>query len=299
MNNDLCLLIGNGINDITPGKSWEDVLDDIIQFCALSDINKKQKPFPILYDEIFLRAVQAGQWDEFQVKSYIAQSVSEITPNEIHARIRETNFSHVLTTNYDYTLQGETPKKNEGLVFERLYSVFRNHQLGDTKFWHIHGEANYPASINLGYEHYCGQLQNMRNYAVTGTYYKSDEIIKSSLISRLKAGKAPNNQSWIDLFFTSDIHIVGLTLDFVETDLWWLLTYRARNKFYKKKSKSKKPDLLKISNKITYYIPEKFAKIAAHKLQVLEANDVTINIVPNLEGVPYYHRVLDGISRRL
>ncbi|RQO64855.1 hypothetical protein DBR43_31745 [Pedobacter sp. KBW06] len=299
MNNNLCLLIGNGINDITPGKSWEDVLDDIIQFCALTDINKKQKPFPILYDEIFLRAVQARQWDEFQVKSFIAQSVSEITPNEIHARIRKINFAHVMTTNYDYTLQGEMPKKNEGLVFERLYSVFRNHQFGDTKFWHIHGEANYPASINLGYEHYCGQLQNMRNYTVTGTYYKSDEIIKSSLISRLKAGKIPNNQSWIDLFFTSDIHIVGLTLDFVETDLWWLLTYRARNKFYKKKSKSKKPDLLKITNKITYYIPEKFAKIAAHKLQVLEANDVIINIVPNLEGISYYHRVLDGINRRL
>ncbi|MES2827106.1 MAG: SIR2 family protein [Bacteroidota bacterium] len=299
MKNEPCLLIGNGINDITPGKSWEDVLDDIIKFCALRDISKKQKPFPILYDEIFLRAVQARQWDEFEVKSYIASSVSEITPNEIHARIREMEFRHVLTTNYDYTLQGERPRINEGLVFERLYSVFRNHDLGNTKYWHIHGEANYPASINLGYEHYCGQLQNMRNYAVTGTYYKSEEIVKASLISRLKAGKAPNFQSWIDLFFTTDIHIVGLTLDFVETDLWWLLTYRARNKFYKKKSKSKKPDLLKISNQITYHIPKRFADLAPHKLQVLQANDVRINIVPDLEGIAYYHKVLDGISLAL
>ena len=33
---------------------------------------------------------------------------------------------------------------------------------------------------------------------------------------------------WSDLFFTHDIHIVGLTLDVCEIDLWWLLTYRAQ-----------------------------------------------------------------------
>ena len=36
--------------------------------------------------------------------------------------------------------------------------------------------------------------------------------------------KAP---SWLNLFFTHDIYIVGLTLDPCEIDIWWLLTYRA------------------------------------------------------------------------
>ena len=32
---------------------------------------------------------------------------------------------------------------------------------------------------------------------------------------------------WPKLFFTSDVHIVGLGLDYQEADLWWLLSLRA------------------------------------------------------------------------
>ncbi|MFC0518214.1 hypothetical protein ACFFGT_28625 [Mucilaginibacter angelicae] len=32
---DYALLIGNGINNINPGKSWEAILDEIISFCGL------------------------------------------------------------------------------------------------------------------------------------------------------------------------------------------------------------------------------------------------------------------------
>ena len=44
---------------------------------------------------------------------------------------------------------------------------------------------------------------------------------------RISGWKLPEKKSWIDLFFTHDIYIVGLKLDTNEIDLWWLLTYRA------------------------------------------------------------------------
>jgi nicotinamide riboside kinase len=34
--------------------------------------------------------------------------------------------------------------------------------------------------------------------------------------------------SWVDLFFSTNVHIVGLSLDYCETDLWWVLNKRAR-----------------------------------------------------------------------
>lgn len=288
------LLIGNGVNESAPGKDWGTVLDNIAKHCGLQTLDKANKPFPVIYDEIFLRALRQQNWDEFKVKKFIADTVREIDSNELHEHIRSLKIPHIITTNYDYAIQGFSPKKNEGLINEASYSVFRKHQAEDTTFWHIHGECNYPASVNLGYEHYCGQLQHMRNYTVNGTQYKSKEVPKKSLIGRLRAGQQPGYQSWIDLFFSHDIHIIGLTLDFVETDLWWLLTYRARLKYYKTKKKGKgQPD---ITNRIHYYIPEKFALAARPKLQVMEANGVEVHIIPGLEGTPYYHHILNEVA---
>lgn len=40
-------------------------------------------------------------------------------------------------------------------------------------------------------------------------------------------GKRESKHIWPELFFTSDIAIVGLGLDYSEIDLWWLLSMRA------------------------------------------------------------------------
>jgi hypothetical protein len=66
--------------------------------------------------------------------------------------------------------------------------------------------------------------------------------------------------SWIDLFFSTNVHIIGLSLDYSETDLWWLLNKRARfsadslvsNKvyFYTNQITNEKADLLKSFNVI-------------------------------------------------
>src|SRR5690606_31986714 len=129
-------------------------------------------------------------------------------------------------------------------------------------YWHIHGDCNNPSSINLGYEHYCGQLQKMRDYVVNGTNYTSETVYKEPLIKRLSQQKKLNLQSWIDLFFTTDILILGLSLDIVEIVIWWVLIYRARNKFYRKSNF--------ISNKLLYYTTKKWYNISKDKMQLLQ-----------------------------
>lgn len=73
--------------------------------------------------------------------------------------------------------------------------------------------------------------------------------------------------SWIDAFFFTNLHVIGITLDFSEIDIWWLLSRRAR--------------LLKsklITNKIYYYPTFPISEIHFHlpKLRLLERLGVQI-----------------------
>lgn len=284
------LLVGNDINNISPGVSWGDLLHNIKKKYNLPLLANGSKPFPMLYEEIFLHAIKKNNMDETELKIYIGEEISRISPNEIHSLIRELPITNILTTNYEFSLEAITPELNNSLVRETVYSVFRQYEVGNKTYWHIHGDCNVPASINLGYEHYCGQLQKMRDYVVNAPNYSSKKIHKESLIRRLKMKGKLNLQSWIDLFFTHDVHILGLSLDFVEIDLWWLLTYRARSKYYKKGNF--------IKNKLYYYTPLKYVEGAMDKIQLLKANDVEVIEIDIDDKAEYYKAVIDGIRSK-
>lgn len=286
------LFTGNDINNITPNNSWHDLLEDIVKFCEAGKLvtHFENKPFPLLYEEIFLKSLKQKHRNERDLKNFIASKVSQINGHAIHQRIRESGNQNIITTNYEFTLIGETPQKNNAVISEKLYSVFRNYEKSGVKYWHIHGDCRNPASINLGFEHYGGQLQQIRNYVVSGTNYTNKKLSKLPLIKRLETKKL-NGESWIDLFFTTDVYIFGLALDFVETDLWWLLTYRARQVLYKKHKN--------IKNKIYYFIPHEYLDKSRSKIDLLLANDIVI--VDHFSGKnksDYYNNVLDFIAQK-
>lgn len=285
------LLVGNDINNIVSNNSWKDLLNDIVEFCNAQELvtNFENKPFSLLYEEIFLKSLKETHRNEKDLKKFISEKVSNIKVNQIHKRIQEFDTKDIITTNYEFAIEGETPENNSAIIDERLYSIFRHYKVGTKKHWHIHGDCRIPNSINLGFEHYGGQLQQIRNYVVTGTNYKSKEISKLPLIKRIEK-KEFSGQSWIELFFTSDIYIFGLSLDFVETDLWWLLTYRARQLFYKRKSN--------IKNKIYYFVPNEYKDKSKEKIDLLNANGViVVDTLSGTDKLSYYNGVLDRIDK--
>jgi len=286
--NDFAVLVGNDINNLNNSKSWENLLRDIIDFCDANDLitNFNNKPFPLLYEEIFLKSIRRNNIDEIKLKKFIANKVSQINGNDIHKSIRNLDTKNIITTNYDFTLEGFIPSINNGLVKERTYSIFRNIKYNGKTYWHIHGDSNTPASINLRFEHYGGQLQHIRNYIVSGTNYKNKKVKNEPLIKRLKKSDF-NLQSWIDLFFTTDIFIFALNLDFVETDLWWLLTYRARYTFYKGKS---------LNNKIFYFIPTEYLENSKSKIDLLEANGVDVVDFSGKDRLKYYNEIIKFVA---
>ncbi len=286
------LLLGNGINNVSKQYSWEQLIEDLVSYVGVEQLDTKDKPFPLFYEEIYLSNLKRGKKiDEKSLKTFISDRIKKIKPNNIHREIISRGFSDIITTNYDINLEcsrENSPDKfyNHGVVKENLYSLFRHSHINQTKVWHIHGELNSPKSILLGYEQYSGQLQLIRNYVVSGTGESYENIEFPPLFRLIQKNKVKGN-SWLDLIFTENIHIIGLTLDFIESDLWWLLTFRARLILENK---------ISLQNSITYYFPVDYKNKIKPKLELLSANEVIITpIEENPNNEAYYYKILNSL----
>lgn len=225
------LLLGNGVNLLSSPGSWSDLLAQLADSIGAPDLmeHASVKPFALLYEEIALRSGSRARGEESELKRKVADLTANLCSNSYHQSLSCAVPIHILTTNYDYNLEksfrGEAIKAN--IQDESRYSAFRRREIGGRFIWHIHGELQAPDTILLGYDHYSGQLQKLRNYAT------ADRDTKQSPKSPFKlktfdfeSSDAP--YSWVDVFLRDEVHIIGLTLDYTEIDLWWLLAYKKR-----------------------------------------------------------------------
>ena len=228
------VLYGNGLNRLSSNAvSWEKLLDELK---GSTCFDNGPLPYTKVYERIFMdkRKVYKGElYDESDLKVKIANSLAEQESNEIFELLADMNFENYLTTNYDYAFEKALGVLPEKLSTEEIYSLRRKrkYKVGDdTKYlWNIHGEIDSPKSIMLGLDHYCGSLGKIDSY-VKGTYKHSNDgksVQVASMKDKLRANSFCHT-SWVDLFFSSNVHIVGFGMDYSETDLWWLLNKRAR-----------------------------------------------------------------------
>lgn len=293
--NQKVLLVGNDINNASGSYSWSDLINRLLDFTKTDrGINKVNKPFPLLYEEIYLRSAAEFGTTESSIKKFIASETERLKPNPLHTAILDLGIENLLTTNYDLSFEkasGTDLKKckNQGIIKENTYNLFRYHKTDHHKIWHIHGIETNPKSITLGYEHYSGYLQQMRNYTASGTNgtYKTKDF--HSLIRRLKENTVLD-ESWVDFFFTKDIYIFGLNLDFVELHLWWLFTFRARAIVENRYA---------VRNRIVYFYPEGKEKESAHKLEMFKAVGIETIAEKSPLGnkMQYYSNIIDRIRK--
>lgn len=286
------LLIGNDVNNATETYSWNDLIEGLLEYAKIDKLNKKDKPFPLLYEEIYLNSARKYRTSESRLKKYISSQTRKLNPNDLHRQILDLGIADIMTTNYDLSFEktaGLDKKKcvNKGVIKENLYSVFRYHQTENHKIWHIHGSETATKSITLGYEHYSGYLQQMRNYVATGTRGVYSKKVFLPLSKRIKENDV-NFDSWIDFFFKKDIYIFGLNMDFVEMHLWWLLTYRARVIVECR---------FPVENKIIYFYPEQFEETSKNKLEMFKVNGIDTVAVKMIKEnkFEYYEAVIEKI----
>ncbi|MEE0765667.1 SIR2 family protein [Akkermansia sp.] len=178
-----------------------------------------------------------------KLKKQLEQFTPQNHPESILHALADLQADDYLTTNYDtflrriLELRGYEQKSSQHS--ETKYSI-RRHACMENKehshscrIWNIHGTYNdKPDSftIQYGYEHYCGCIGKIDNY-LKGTYtyqLHKKEVSVPRMYKKLQDYKLRKGESWIDAFFFSNIHILGLNLSPEEIDLLYILNLRSR-----------------------------------------------------------------------
>lgn len=234
------LLLGNGLLRTGSGYSWEDLLGDLDANERWSPAERRALNFPTLYQALAMEhAARPGSRRAPGLTQRVVDQIDRLQRPEILSVVDDLPVDHVLTTNYDYLIEGKPPRAERAAsTRERLFSLFRWRPYGVGKrVWHIHGEANQPASIMLGADHYVSHTARVRDYlgrapAGTGAWRQShakSPLTNASANRRTEFVRtSPSAASWVDHFLTGHVHVLGLGLDESETLLWWLLGFRQR-----------------------------------------------------------------------
>jgi len=228
------VLFGNGLNRISENSvSWDDLLD---QLKADKPFQTNALPNTMVYERIYMekhRPHSSEQADELKIKQTIANAMKGQGSNELFELLAKMEIENYLTTNYDYAFEKAINLEPDKLSTEEVYSLRRkrSYKTKDNikSLWSLHGEIDHPKSIMLGLDHYVGSVSKIDSY-IKGKYrhiIKGERISVLPMIEKIQRNEFCHT-SWVDFFFSSNLHIIGLSLDYSETDIWWLLNKRAR-----------------------------------------------------------------------
>lgn len=228
------LLFGNGINRTEGCASWDKILGDVFsgeEQLALEEQDGEKIPATLVYESLLAWEKKSRQkhTEEYRAKQAFVSKIDS-SNGALFNTIANLNFDEYMTTNYDYSLEeclmergySMEKEKNSSLRSSRFSlqrKVVCKKDNREIKVWHIHGEKDITRSVMLGYDQYCRYLRKIELYVLgLGKNHKMS----------MKDKRSKNDAYWVDLFFFTDVYIVGLGLGYSEIELWWLLCCRAR-----------------------------------------------------------------------
>ena len=220
------ILLGNGLNRALKGVSWDEELKKLREEYGI-ETNTDITSYPLEYERIEMAALRLKK-KETEVRRSIGQHLPQTT-GDLLKQLIALPVHDILTTNYDYNLEATIDpafcrKKTGAGTKETKFSLNRCIRLKDKRIWHIHGEQHCPASVCIGYEQYCAYMSRIHEMLLKPREGYSSEPY---LYHYLKHRDDPD-PAWPVMFFTHDIHIIGLSLSTMEMVLWWLLDCRKR-----------------------------------------------------------------------
>ena len=261
------LLLGNGIDRAYDKRavSWTALLE---KMTTNTEMPKHEAfPFPL---EVVLRTNDHVDEELAKHKKELYGSVEDAQLRCVLAKVLKMGFDEILTTNYDYALEGTAiyPKKvtdhwlkksmKHTCEAKQAESVYLLHTYQEAemdgvtnRIWHIHGDARRPGSIVIGHYMYVNLVSKWREkLRDRAENYRTWSEVRLEEPSRC----------WLDSFVLGNVYILGLGMDFCEFDLWWLLNRKKREKA--------------LHGKVVFYEPErpedaaKYALLRAYSVEV-------------------------------
>ena len=238
------LLIGNGINRSFAAKSWEDLICDALirnkSNYAYDDI----KDMPATMQIVVATSASLGKNHDNSVKKE-AQIIAtnllckelEDKQSDLIGHILDLPIDAILNTNYSNEVElfatgcgslhsfrscQRRTKPVKGV--KEQFRLFQFSSLGakyqHKTLWHIHGDISKPSSMVIGHYYYGKLMKQIEDRAAL--------CKRNHEIARHK-GIPYRPESWVDLFLTGDVYVLGLGLYLTEQDLWWLLSFKQRH----------------------------------------------------------------------
>lgn len=267
------LFIGNGLNRASDNKAWIDMVDEI-RLRYTSDASIPYSNLPLEFERIYLDAKKQGTANKaYDLKLSIIHYIPKVKELDLHIKFTSLPIENFITSNYDYYIEKSIDStfnrsKLNSHTKELKHSLFRYINVDQKKVWHMHGEMHCPESICLGYDQYCTYLSKVISY-LTQPY---PGLCTQPLLRFFLSGGEVKQKAWPLLFFTHNIFILGITLSFIEIDLWWLLCYRMRfileNPQYN------------IANRLHYYYVANNRELDDDRISLLESVGVKLHPIP-------------------
>lgn len=207
---------------------------------------------------------------EDNMKVNLARFLEKQLPSYFYDRLIELDADNYVTTNYELFLPQkysmEIRQLKNSLIY-RCRSLKNDNRL--VTFWNIHGDTEDAKKIILGLSDYCRYVADIDEY-----------------LNRSEKGCL---QSWIDLIFNTEVHILGLAMGYEEIDLWNVLTTRKR----KRRRKTSE-----CQNEIYYYAihDESFDPGKKELLNALDVNVIDIEFDGNQDA---YKNAYEKIYRMI
>ena len=293
------LLLGNGLNMLNGGVSWQEFLKDIKDKSVDVDIEQLKSPMPLQAILISNNSID---------KKLKAKKNSLLPKNRLNddkfplSNFLALGFDEILTTNYTYELEqacfgGKTLsvyglKKLTATTTGRrpdtkyLINTYNKveYQENEQHIWHIHGEARKPSSMILGHYYYVNLVNKVADYCKNkNDYYESHQ----------RENKPINISSWIDAFIMGDVYVVGQSFDFGESDLWWLLNRKFNERAVHGKVYFYEPYIHSQQEKI------KLLEVFGVDCRDLDVSEITMFGETKIDYDLFYKKVLEDIKKEI
>lgn len=255
------LLVGNGINLPFDGaKSTQSIILDEWKSHKGGDAPAAlwKLPFPMQVVAATNDSVQGCMKNIAEV--FKAQENTD-EQNDLLSSVIDVGFDAILSTNYSLEFERlAIADFSPGKVYARYRTAknpsSRQLELGifqctelpianNPLLWHIHGTSLRKSSMVMGQLYYGKLLSEVTDRAgAVNKEYREAQLSMSAF----------RPKSWIDYFLVGDLYILGFSMDFFETDIWWLLSYKKSNfpdsktVFYSRSTSEEKKLLLNCYN---------------------------------------------------
>ena len=277
------IILGNGINRCFNKSSWENIIEEIIGRFSTGLTYGEIDKLP--YNMQIVAA--SGDHVDDAMKEYCDYLNADIICEENRKMLIRliSGYDDILTTNYSFEIEQALGIKSTIPSYRKIShqtimnlkdsqkktNIYKYHDAGGKRIWHIHGDIAAPRSVVMGHYYYGKLVHSIQN--------RIPNFMRE--FKRCESKNEPfNPKSWVDIFMLNNVTIIGCALDLCEHDLYYLFCCKKRN----------------FSDTVVTFVVPSCEEINFEKEILLNAYGVKIVRIDSPDYKSFYYKAIDYLK---